>query len=307
MTVTPAPSEAPVEPAPTAPPGSAPAPGAPAAPATPAEPAPVTGAPAPGAPAPGAAPTETPTAGPPTAAPPTPAEAPTEDPTDEATEDAPEDSEPEEEEDAEPTTVVAPVLPSPAPEIPAPLYKGRGMLIAGSILGIGGFVVKTVVSAGAFRLVRNPDPGVTGTDFIVGGSLIYNPIIGAGIGLIGGGLAQRGEWDAHHELFDSAAHDPKMKKSRRKLGWGLFGGGVAWWAASRLLSLACKTDRCSVTTLELGYYSSLAMTVPGMALAGWGTGHDNYVRRFGHMKKKGGVQLTPTAGASWGLSLAGTF
>lgn len=307
MTVTPAPTEpaAPAEPAPAAPPGSAPAPGAPA---TPAAPAPVTDAPAPGAPAPGAAPTETPVAGPPTAAPPAAADEPTEDaPTDEAIEDAPEDSEPEEEEDTESTPVVAPVLPPPAPEVPAPLYKGRGMLIAGSILGIGGFIVKTVVSAGAFRLVRNPDPDVTGTDFITAGSFIYNPIIGAGIGLIGGGLAQRGEWDAHHELFDSAAHDPKMKKSRRKLGWGLFGGGVAWWAASRLLSLACKTDRCSVTTLELGYYSSLAMTVPGMALAGWGTGHDNYVRRFGHLKKKGNVQLAPSAGASWGLSLAGTF
>jgi len=307
VSVTPAPSEAPAEPAP--PPGSAPAPGAPA-PATPAEPAPVTGAPAPGAPAPGAAPAGAPTAGPPTAAPPTAGQPPTEDaPTDEASEEAPEDPEPEAEAETEETPVAAPV-PPPAPlEIPPPLYKGRGMLIAGGILGIGGFIVKTVISAQAFRALRNPNPeeGALGTATIVGGSLVYNPIIGAGLGLIGGGLGQRGEWDAHHELFDSAAHDPKMKKSRRKLGWGLFGGGVAWWAASRLLSLACKTDRCSVTTLELGYYSSLAMTVPGVALAGWGTGHDNYVRRFGHLKQKGRVQLAPTAGTSWGMSLAGSF
>lgn len=201
--------------------------------------------------------------------------------------------------------VVAPVVAPATLALPPPLYKGRGMLIAGGVIGAIGFVAKTVVSFQAFRAVRQTE-GPTGTTTIIGGSSLYNPMIAIGLGLIGGGLGQRGEWDAHHELFDSAAHDPKMKKSRRRLGWGLFGGGVGLWAATRLLSLACSSDSCSVATLEAGYYASLALTVPGVALASWGTGHDNYVRRFGPLSKNK-LSLSPTAGRSWGMALSGRF
>lgn len=195
---------------------------------------------------------------------------------------------------------------STPPDIPPPLYRGRGMVIAGGVLGAIGLIAKFGATYRAFAAVRRGNPQETGAEVIVAGSLVYNPILGIGLGLVGGGLAQRGEWDAHHELFDTAAHSPRMKKSRRKLGWGLFGGGVALWGLTRLASLGCKNDACAVGTLEFGYYTALAMTVPGLALASWGTGHDNYKRRFGKIKRSK-ISLSPTAGRTLGVSASGRF
>jgi len=190
-------------------------------------------------------------------------------------------------------------------KIPPPLYKGRGRLIGGTIVGVVGLIAKIGGTVNVIREARSPtELGVWGAT--VSNGLVYNPLIAGGLLLTGSGLGQRGEYDAHHELFDTAAHEPKMKKSRRKLGWGLFGGGLGVWLLSRAAAGACPNDGCTVGVLELGYYASVGLTVPGVALGAWSSGHDNYIKRFGGLAGRS-ITVTPMGGRVSGLSMSGRF
>lgn len=176
------------------------------------------------------------------------------------------------------------------------------------MIGALGLIVKTATTFRALRELRKPsdlDVENPGTTMVITGGTAAGPLIVTGLALLGGGTGQRGVYDAHYEMFDPDAHAPMFKKSRRKLGWGLFGGGMAVWLGTRLLSLACNNDQCGVATLEAGYYLSLPMTTAGIVMAGWGTGHDNTVKRFGSLAN---VRVAPMAGRrQLGLALAARF
>ncbi len=176
------------------------------------------------------------------------------------------------------------------------------MLIAASAVGLTGAIFRVVTSVSVYRAIRLPNASPIGTT--VNGAIFYDPLIATALGLAGGGMARRGRLDAHNELFEGT---PPKRKSRQKLGWGLFGGGVAVWSITRVLGLTgCRGSQdCAARVWEAGYYVSLAGTVPGVIMGGYATGYEGYHKRFGHLAN---VSVTPLAHRDgWGLGVSGRF
>jgi hypothetical protein len=195
-----------------------------------------------------------------------------------------------------PTFVPPPVPPPPAPP------SGRGMLISAAVVGGAGLVVRVLTSISVARAIQLPD-GLP-MDTMIRGAIFYDPLIATGLGLAGGGMARRGRLDAHRELFEGAT---RKRATRKKLGWGLFGAGLATWALTRVAGgPGCRgNEDCKVRVWEWGYYLSLAGTVPGAIMGGYASGYAGYHRRFGHLADLG---LAPVASRQmWGLALSGRF
>lgn len=185
----------------------------------------------------------------------------------------------------------------PAPNVPIPpRYDGRGMLIAAGVVGGVGFLLKGLATITA---ARNPELAV---GVLVSGGIFYNPLIGTALGLTAGGMVRRGRVEAHGEFFYEGS-TPTLQR-RFGLGWGLFGGGFALWGVTRVLGATCD-GTCTTAAWELGYYGSLAMTIPGAIFGGYASGYRNYERKFRHLAN---VSVTPLAHRNgWGLSLSGQF
>ena len=208
-----------------------------------------------------------------------------------------------------PVQVVAPppVLPAgPPPEAdlavknapPAPTRTGRGMLIAAGVVGTVGAIVKISSSVGAARNADTQSP--VGT--LVAGGYLYNPLIGTALGLAIGGMARRGQVDAHAELFENT---PATRKRRFRLGWGLFGGGVGLWVITRAAGFLCSTERCTANVWEAGYYGSLMGTIPGAVMGGYASGFRSYEKKFQHLAN---VSVSPLAHRNgWGVSVSARF
>lgn len=291
---------------PTVPPPSSPPPASPPPASPPTDVAP------PATPPSTAAPTEV--APPPSAAPP-PTAAPTPPPTDVVpppTDPGPAvavEPEPFElvEPEPEPEPIPIPTMPPPTDDItaapadvPMPHRSGRGMLAAAGLLGTVGAIIKLGSTVAAARENRSPDGYAVGT--IMASGVFYNPLIATSLGLAAGGMAAKGKRDAHRELFMG---EPATKPRRRKLGWGLFGGGIGVWALTRALGSACASQVCVTRVWETGYYLSLAGTVPGAIMGGYASGFHRYQKRFGHLAS---VKVAPIAHRdAWGLSLSGRF
>lgn len=201
-------------------------------------------------------------------------------------------------------TVAVTVTPAPSPAfMPAPAAaavpevpsRGRGMIIGAIVLGSLGGALRVATTI----IATQNDPTFT----IMAGSFLYNPLLATSIGLAGGGMAQRGRYDAHGELFLGRA---PSRPRRAKLGWGLFGAGVGVWALTRGAGVVlCASEECLVTVWEMGYYASLAGTVPGVVMGSYGSGYHGYRRRLGHVAQLG---ITPIAHRNaMGLSISGRF
>ncbi len=177
-----------------------------------------------------------------------------------------------------------------------PRYRGRGLLIAGAATGAVGIGLKLWFSASAL--------GSSDSVAILSGGFLYNPLIGTGLGLLGGGMGLRGRYQAHRALFDNT---PAPWKRRAVLGWSLFGGGMAVWAITRLAAvLGCNNEQCLVGTLETGYYISLAATIPGMVMGSYGSGYNSYEHHNRRLARQ--VAVRPSLGRNRaGLSLSGRF
>jgi hypothetical protein len=175
------------------------------------------------------------------------------------------------------------------------------MLIAASVVGLAGVILRVATSVSVVRAMRleNGSPITT----TMGGALFYDPLIGAALGLAGGGMARRGRLAAHDELFEGT---PPKRARRMKLGWGLFGGGLGLWTLTRVAGLAsCRSQDCTARVWETGYYLSLAGTVPGVIMGGYASGYNGYRRRFGHLADLG---ISPIAHReAWGLAVSGRF
>jgi hypothetical protein len=175
------------------------------------------------------------------------------------------------------------------------------MLIAAGVIGGAGLIVRLATTAAVIRTIRDDGPSPLG--ITAAGGYLFNPLVATGLGLAGGGMARRGRLDAHQELFEGIAAE---RPRRKKLGWGLFGGGVGLWAITRVAGVtACNTEACAARVWEWGYYLSLAGTVPGVIMGGYASGYDRYHRRFGHLSD---LSLAPIAHRQgFGLAVSGRF
>jgi hypothetical protein len=176
------------------------------------------------------------------------------------------------------------------------------MLIAAAVVGGTGMIVRVATTVSVIRAMHI-EGGLPLTT-MVRGAFFYDPLIAIGLGLAGGGMARRGSHDAYRATSEGVSVD---RSRRKKIGWGLFGGGLGVWVLTRVAGLtSCRGhDDCTARVWEAGYYVSLAGTVPGVIIGGYGTGYDRYRRRFGHLSD---VRLAPVASRqAWGLALSGRF
>lgn len=178
------------------------------------------------------------------------------------------------------------------------------MLIGAAVVGGAGLVVRVLTTIEVVQAIHLPngDPMLT----MVRGAFFYDPLIAAGLGLAGGGMARRGRLDAHNELFEGT---PPHRARRKKLGWGMFGAGLGIWAATRIIGgTACRGGAdCKARVWEWGYYGSLAGTVPGAMIGGYASGYDGYRRRFGHLADVGLAPIANRQTQTWGLAVSGRF
>jgi len=198
----------------------------------------------------------------------------------------------------QPTFVPPPVLPPPAPP------SGRGLLIAATVVGGAGLIVRVLTTIQVSR--ASHIPGGLPFDTMIRGAVFYDPLIAAGLGLAGGGMARRGRYDAHGELFEGTT---PTRARRKKLGWALFGAGLGTWAVTRIAGgTSCRdNDFCKARVWEWGYYASLAGTIPGAILGGYASGYEGYNRRFGHLADVGLAPIANRQTQTWGMALSGRF
>lgn len=209
---------------------------------------------------------------------------------------------------------------TPPPERPplrntlaAPRFRGTGMLIAAGVVGAVGASFKltgTVISIHEVRTTNDPWCTLCPMGTLMGYSTIGTPLLIGAAGLLGGGMGMRGRWRAHEELFGNT---PEHKKPtgrmplRGRLGWGLFGGGVGLWAASRIAGFfACDDVVCTIGTWESTYYISGAMIAAGMVLGPYATAHRRYSERFGSLAQT--TTISPVVSPTFsGLAVRGRF
>ena len=172
------------------------------------------------------------------------------------------------------------------------------------MVGGAGLLARVITTVQVVRASQLPN-GLP-FDTMIRGAVVYNPLIAAGIGLAGGGMARRGRADAHGELFEGTT--PKQAR-RKRLGWALFGAGLGTWAVTRIAGgTACRTDdTCKARVWEWGYYASLVGTVPGVILGGHASGYEGYHRRFGHLADVGLAPIANRQTQTWGMALSGRF
>lgn len=191
----------------------------------------------------------------------------------------------------------------PSSRADRPQQSGRGMLIAAAALGTTGLIVKGIGTSMAVTSERSGRPFNDPMFAYVASAGLYDPILGGSLALLGGGMAARGKLLAYEDVYEgrSLPVDPVPG-----IGWGLFGAGVGAWAITRILGLtACGADLCRITVWEAGYYGSLALTVPGIAMAARATTYQRYRREHDRPSR---LSLTPLrARGAWGLGLVGRF
>ncbi|MEM9460408.1 MAG: hypothetical protein AAGF11_39920 [Myxococcota bacterium] len=199
------------------------------------------------------------------------------------------------------------VRPPPPPPLAAPPNEpanGHKMLVAGGIIGGLGLLSRVLTTGFGIRAAREPErPGPMDVEQV--GAVFFTPLIATGMGLVAGAMARRGRVDAHRELFEGQT--PRWKR-RLRLGWGLFGAGMGVWAITRLTPLACRDSTCAFRHYEVGYYISLAGTIPGVVMGSYASGYNEYRRRNKHLAKRSSVSAAPLFGRDLrGLSVSARF
>lgn len=196
--------------------------------------------------------------------------------------------------------------PPPPPPVPSELpADGQKMLVVGGIIGGLGLLSRVLTTGFGIRAARDPEPpGPMAVEQV--GAVFFTPLIATGMGLVAGAMARRGRVDAHRELFEGQA--PRWKR-RLRLGWGLFGAGMGVWAITRLTPLACRGEStCAFRHYEVGYYISLAGTIPGIVMGSYASGYNEYRRRNKHLAKRASVSAAPLVSRDLrGLSVSARF
>ncbi|MEX1364694.1 MAG: hypothetical protein AB1Z98_16325 [Nannocystaceae bacterium] len=223
-------------------------------------------------------------------------------------------------EPAEPAPIAAPPDYDPPPSrdraLAPPRFRGTGLFVAAGIVGGVGAGIKLTGTIRAIHIVDTGGGdgcfgwGNCGFSTMMGHSVFGTPLLTIGAGLLGGGMGMLGRYRAHDELFGNAPRDKKPTRTmplREGLGWGLFGGGVGLWAASRAIgAFACQTEACLVGTWESTFYVSGAMIAAGMVLGPYASAHRRYHKRFGKLASQ--LSMTPVVSPTFsGLSLGGRF
>ena len=195
--------------------------------------------------------------------------------------------------------------PPPAPPAPPPEpSNGQGFLVTSAILGGSGILVRVWTTIAAARAGNRVDGYVSTShlDVVRIGSYFYTPLLASGLATVGAGMGRMGHYDAHQEMF---RYHPAEWKRRAWLGWSLFAGGMAIWTATRVGAAACSNDDCAFRVGEVGYYLSLAGTVPGTVVGSYGSGFASYRQRH---RSSTTLTAAPMIGPRVrGLSLAARF
>lgn len=192
----------------------------------------------------------------------------------------------------------------PVPRAPVdPSRSGRGLLAAGGVLvGLG--AVGRVAIEGFWAGPAALEPREPFGQWSIPGIALFtsfaNVVVVPGLVLTGFGARRHGAWRV---ATGERADDPARTRRARRIGWGLLGGGLAVWAATRAAALpvlrACETNGCAYGYLESTYWLSLGAVVPGTVLVGLAAGERRAARR---------LSLAPTLGPQLrGLSLGGRF
>jgi hypothetical protein len=187
-------------------------------------------------------------------------------------------------------------IPPPAPpeSLQRPRGSGRGLLIAGGVVGasallqqIGVYVAVEDDCSGSIE-----DTQVTGTQVAFvdcmmgsGGGMVLRSTsalsLGAAIGLIAAGSVRRGWWHAHDDV-PQGVH--RNVRPRVAAGAALIAVGVAAWVTTRVLvrthRIGCDTQRCAVVADMLTLDGSAALAATGAGLLGDGVAYRNRHRRL---------------------------
>lgn len=200
-----------------------------------------------------------------------------------------------------------------APLAPDPVeYNGSKLLIGGAVAGGLGLAAKIAITTVMSRDLdghRDSDSDSGGfhiprwvpiTVFSAG----YNPLIGAGLTLVGIGSFYRGQWAADQDLFrHSRAKRPKPQSA---LGLVLLTAGIGVWGGTRIGMLRCETEKCQIALLEGGYYAALALTSTGVPLATWSIGYEKYAGRWASVAQQ--LRLSPAVSRDHaGITVSGRF
>ena len=200
-----------------------------------------------------------------------------------------------------------PPPPPPPPAAPPAPPNGSGFLTSGAILGGSGLLVRVWTTAAAVRARRrldDGDPNTSHLSVVALGSIFYTPLIASGLVTAGIGMGRRGHAHAHAELF---RYQPATWKRRAWLGWGLFAGGMLVWTVTRS-GILCSSYTCAFRTSELGYYASLAGTVPGIVLGSYGSGFASYRKRHLPKWRRNRLGMAPMVTRELqGVSIGGQF
>ena len=191
--------------------------------------------------------------------------------------------------------------PPPPPDIPPAPRDGSGLLTSAGILGGSGLLVRLWTTIAAIRTENGPTSN-RHVDIAALGSFFYTPLIAGGLVTAGFGMGRRGRWDGYRERYKNR-ESPWV--GRPWLGWGLFAGGMLVWTGTRAAALGCGSEDCTFRMMEVGYYLSLAGTIPGVMMGSYGSGLASYRRDHPRSRSLGAA---PTITAEFkGLSIGGRF
>ena len=208
----------------------------------------------------------------------------------------------------------APVIASPwdlpdaprAPQPPEVARDGRGMVIAGGIVGGVGLLMRISFARLAGReFTEFGSPLDLGPLGIVVGPPMHHTMLATGLGLVGGGMWRRGRWAADQSMFRGRE---RRARPMPGLGWGLFGAGAALWGITRVAWAACDDAECGAATKAGGLYGGLVLASVGLPVGAWATGYRRYTERHGAPDRA--LSVAPTAvgiSRAPGLSVAGRF
>jgi hypothetical protein len=192
----------------------------------------------------------------------------------------------------------------PVPRIPAdPSRSGRGLLaVGGVLLGLGAagrFAIEGFWAGPAQLEAREPF-GQWSIPTIAFFTSFSNVLVVPGLVLTGFGARRHGTWRV---ASGARPDDPALTRRNRRLGWGLFGGGLSLWAVTRAAAIpvlrGCETNGCAYGYLESTFWLSLGTAVSGVALVGLAAGERRFARH---------ISVVPTFGPSGpGFSLGGWF
>jgi hypothetical protein len=202
--------------------------------------------------------------------------------------------------------------PAPAPSVPLPRFRGIGLFVSGGLFGAVWLPLKIIATSSDLRLAKEIDrgeydPSVCVESCYVGFAFnaISAPLLVTSAGLLGGGMNIYGRWLAHRDVQRGLPHDLRRTRRMTGLGFGLIGGGLAAFVASRFAMRGPSSDSGYVALRELGWWAAAGGLYAGAGLAGYGRGYG-----VGRRKAESHVQahvLPMVSSRFMGVGVSGRF